>query len=116
VVTAICGIVGIFAPSGRSPVERAALEAMAEALVHRGPDDAAVHLGPCYGFGFRRLAIVDLANGNQPMHNGERTVFSVCNGEIYNYPELRRELAARGCAFRTACDVEVIPHLYDAEG
>jgi asparagine synthase (glutamine-hydrolysing) len=89
---------------------------MAGVLSHRGPDDTGLHLGPGYGLGFRRLAIVDLAGGRQPMHACDARIVSICNGEIYNHRELRRELTARGCALRTACDVEVIPHLYELDG
>jgi asparagine synthase (glutamine-hydrolysing) len=92
------------------------LAAMIEPLTHRGPDDHAVDTGRGFALGFRRLSIVDLLGGKQPMRDCSGAVRSVVNGEIYNYKELREELVARGCVFRTNCDVEVIPHLYEIHG
>src|SRR5688500_5777884 len=86
---------------------------MRETIRHRGPDDAGLWLSDCrrVGLGSRRLSIVDLAGGGQPMF-GERGEVLVFNGEIYNYPALRRRLSAEGVTFRTTCDTEVILHLY----
>ncbi|HYD31065.1 MAG TPA: asparagine synthase (glutamine-hydrolyzing) [Azospirillaceae bacterium] len=112
----MCGIVGIFHLTREAPPVRPALEAMAEALVHRGPDDDGFHEAPGIGFGFRRLAIVDLVSGNQPMFAADGAVAMVCNGEIYNHTALRAELAAKGHVFRTRSDVEVIPALYLEHG
>ena len=83
---------------------------------HRGPDDEGFWFGDGAGIGQRRLSIIDLEGGHQPIPNRDETVWLVCNGEIYNSPELRRELAARGYPFRTKTDVEVILHLYDEYG
>lgn len=83
---------------------------------HRGPDDEGMHIdGPC-GIAMRRLSIIDLAGGHQPLSNTDQTLWLVCNGEIYNYRELRTELQAKGYHFKTGSDSEVLLHLYDAEG
>ncbi|MBM4314046.1 MAG: asparagine synthase (glutamine-hydrolyzing) [Deltaproteobacteria bacterium] len=112
----MCGIAGIVDLWGKNTVERPVLEAMAKTLVHRGPDDAGFHVEDRWGFAFRRLAILDLTTGNQPHYNEDRTIVSVCNGEIYNYRELKETLIARGHQFQTTCDVEVLVHLYEEEG
>lgn len=112
----MCGILGVFAPAIPAPVARERLAAMADALRHRGPDDEGFHSAPGIGLGFRRLAIVDLVTGNQPMTSGDGTVVSVCNGEIYNHAELRAELEQRGHRFRTRSDTEVLPALYQEYG
>ncbi len=112
----MCGIAGIVDLKGNPTAEQAVLEAMAETLVHRGPDDAGFHVEERWGFAFRRLAILDLTTGNQPHYNEDRTIVSVCNGEIYNYRELRETLIARGHRFQTTCDVEVLVHLYEEYG
>ncbi|MBU0485477.1 MAG: asparagine synthase (glutamine-hydrolyzing) [Proteobacteria bacterium] len=111
----MCGITGVYAMGGR-PVERDLLKAMADKLVHRGPDDEGYYLDGELGFGFRRLSIIDLAHGNQPHFNEDKSLVSVCNGEIYNYRELKEELTAKGHTFATACDVEVLVHLYEEHG
>ncbi len=113
----MCGIAGIINLSSRAPIEIDSLRRMAGALTHRGPDDEGYYLDPegrC-GLAFRRLAIIDLATGNQPASNHDGLV-SVFNGEIYNHQELRAELAARGHTFRTRGDAEVIPHACAAFG
>ena len=112
----MCGIAGIVDLAGKNTVERHVLEAMAGSLVHRGPDDAGFHVEERWGFAFRRLAILDLTTGNQPHYNEDRTIVSVCNGEIYNYRELRETLIAKGHRFQTTCDVEVLVHLYEEYG
>jgi len=89
---------------------------MTEALHHRGPDDCGYHRERDLGLGFRRLAIVDIEGGNQPLYNEDRSVVIVCNGEIFNFRELRAGLEARGHLFYTNCDVEVLLHLYEEEG
>ena len=112
----MCGIAGVAWADGRRPGEGTLVEPMAAALQHRGPDGSGIHLGPGIGLAVRRLAIVDLATGEQPIANEDGTVVVVCNGEIYNHVELRAELAARGHRFRSASDVEVIVHLYEDFG
>jgi asparagine synthase (glutamine-hydrolysing) len=111
----MCGIAGIVDPAAR-PETALAVERMTETLARRGPDAMAIR--PCGAavLGFRRLAIVDLAGGAQPMHSSEDDVTLVANGEIYNHAELRRELEAKGFQFHTRCDVEVILHGYRAWG
>src|SRR4051794_3753448 len=90
---------------------------MVETLRHRGPDDDGFHHEPgIVGLGFRRLSIIDLLTGHQPLYNEDRTIAVTCNGEIYNHVELRARLQAAGHAFRTASDVEVIAHLYEERG
>ena len=86
---------------------------MCQTIVHRGPDDEGVYVRGPVGLGMRRLSIIDLSGGKQPIHNEDETIWIVFNGEIYNFPELRRELAARGHSFYTHSDTEVIVHLYE---
>lgn len=109
----MCGIAGVIDVAG---VERAHLEAMGQALAHRGPDEAGVWLDPGIGFAHRRLSIQDLADGHQPMVSDDERLVVVYNGEIYNFPALRKELEAGGARFRTNCDTEVILHLYRRDG
>jgi asparagine synthase (glutamine-hydrolysing) len=112
----MCGIAGVFNMHSNRPVVREELAAMAEAIRHRGPDEASLHVEEYAGFGFRRLSIIDVANGQQPFYSEDHSIVMICNGEIYNYRELRNELKAKGYQFRTNCDVEVIVHLYHAYG
>ena len=109
----MCGICGQFDPAGADP---ATMDAMLSTLVHRGPDDEGSCLIGPIGLGSRRLSIIDLAEGHQPIANEDETIWIVFNGEIYNYPDLRRELLERGHAFRTHSDTEVIVHLYEEMG
>jgi asparagine synthase (glutamine-hydrolysing) len=111
----MCGIAGILSLEGR-PVEPARVRAMNGAMVHRGPDDSGFYFAGEVGLGMRRLSIIDLAGGHQPIGNEDGTAWVVLNGEIYNYLELRRELEARGHVFATASDTEVIVHLYEELG
>jgi asparagine synthase (glutamine-hydrolysing) len=112
----MCGIVGIvqFDPRGR--VEEARVARMRDILFHRGPDGAGIFVENNVGLGHRRLAIVDLAGGHQPMANEDESVWIVFNGEIYNHTQLRRELEARGHRYRTRSDTETILHLYEDLG
>lgn len=112
----MCGICGLAPVDPRQPVDRAVLETMTATLEHRGPDGRGIHTGPGIGLGIRRLAIIDLATGDQPIANEDGSAVVVCNGEIYNAPELRAELEGRGHRFRTRSDVEVIVHLYEEAG
>lgn len=111
----MCGIHGVFNFSGE-PVDPSLMAAMGRVTVHRGPDDEGSHVdGPC-AIGMRRLSIIDLAGGHQPISNADGSVWVVCNGEIYNFRELRAELQARGVGFKTGSDTEVIVHLYALHG
>jgi asparagine synthase (glutamine-hydrolysing) len=98
------------------PVDRAVLDRMNETLMHRGPDSGGVHVSPGAGLGARRLSIIDLAGGDQPIANEDETVWVVQNGEIYNFPELREEVEAAGHRLRTRCDTEIHLHLYELYG
>ncbi len=111
----MCGIAGIVSVTGR-PVLEAELRDMCAAMVARGPDDEGVYVGPGVGLAMRRLSIIDLETGHQPVSNEDGTVWVVLNGEIYNYQELRAGLMARGHRFATATDTEVIVHLYEDLG
>ncbi len=106
----MCGIAGIFHLETAKPVDPARVRAMADALAHRGPDGSGVWTAQGVGFGHRRLSIIDLAGGDQPMATADDRLVTVFNGEIYNYRELRAELEGHGHAFRTASDTEVILH------
>lgn len=108
----MCGICGQLNFENRAPVSRQDIVQMARSITHRGPDDEGFHLDGPLGLGFRRLSIIDLEGGHQPMSNPEESVWVVFNGEIYNFPELRRELEEHGYVFRTSCDTEVIVHGY----
>jgi asparagine synthase (glutamine-hydrolysing) len=112
----MCGVIGYFDSRGERPVDAALLKKMTETLVHRGPDSDGYYVSRHVGLGFRRLSIIDLEGGHQPVSNESGTVISVCNGEIFNYKELRGQLIARGHVFRTNNDCEVIPHLYEEYG
>ena len=112
----MCGICGQYDFGKGQPVDGRVIEAMSAALVHRGPDDQGAHVDGVIGLGFRRLSIIDLEGGHQPMADGDRTVWVVFNGEIYNFRELRRELETLGHRFRTRCDTEVIVHGYKQWG
>src|SRR5215470_4602893 len=111
----MCGIAGIVRVDGR-PVLEGEIRAMCGAMAHRGPDEEGVYLGEGVGLGMRRLSIIDLQNGQQPVSNEDGTVWVVFNGEIYNYRELRGLLTRRGHVFRTASDTETIVHLYEDFG
>ncbi|MBP6004834.1 MAG: asparagine synthase (glutamine-hydrolyzing) [Pyrinomonadaceae bacterium] len=111
----MCGIVGFVNNGGRA-AEREVLEAMNRAIIHRGPDEDGYYLHENVALAMRRLSIIDLASGKQPIHNADRTKWIVFNGEIYNYRELREGLEARGHTFYTRSDTEAIIHLYDEYG
>ena len=111
----MCGICGAFSFSG-APVDRALIDAMTRAIRHRGPDGAGSYLSGPVGLGHRRLSIIDLAGGAQPISNEDGTIQIVFNGEIYNFIELRAELLAKGHTFKTESDTEVIVHAYEQWG
>ena len=112
----MCGIAGQFNFQRREPVERETIVRMARSIAHRGPDDEGFFVAGPVGLGFRRLSIIDLAGGHQPMSDAEETVWIIFNGEIYNYKELRAELQSKGHRFRTNSDTEVIIHGYKQWG
>jgi asparagine synthase (glutamine-hydrolysing) len=112
----MCGICGQYNFESLAPVRRADIEVMTESISHRGPDDEGYFIAGPLGFGFRRLSIIDLAGGHQPMSDQEESVWVVFNGEIYNFHELRRELEGHGHVFRTNSDTEVIIHGYKQWG
>jgi asparagine synthase (glutamine-hydrolysing) len=104
----MCGICGQFNFERQAPVSLREIQTMARSMVHRGPDDEGYYVNGSLGLGFRRLSIIDIEGGHQPMSDGEETVWVVFNGEIYNFPELRQELESLGQIFRTRSDTEVI--------
>src|SRR5438093_8008575 len=112
----MCGIAGQFNFQRHEPVERETIVRMADSIAHRGPDDEGYFVSGAVGLGFRRLSIIDLAGGHQPMSDAQETIWVIFNGEIYNYPELRTELQGRGHQFRTSSDTEVIIHGYKEWG
>jgi asparagine synthase (glutamine-hydrolysing) len=115
----MCGIAGfadLTAPPRAADADRSRVKAMCDVMRHRGPDDEGSHIEPGVGLGMRRLSIIDLSTGHQPIHNEDRTVWVVFNGEIYNYRELRSTLEARGHHFYTSSDTETIVHGYEEWG
>lgn len=112
----MCGITGIVDLRSKRPIEPTALQRMNEVQHHRGPDEGGLHLSAGVGLGHRRLSIIDLATGQQPLYNEDSSVVVVFNGEIYNYQSLIPELEALGHTFRTRSDTEVIVHGWEAWG
>src|SRR5918998_618204 len=113
----MCGINGIALSSrARRDVDAGVVERMRDVIAHRGPDDCGIFIDGAVGLGHRRLSIVDVASGHQPMTNEDGTLHIVYNGEIYNHSDYREGLEARGHVYRTHCDTETILHLYEEEG
>ncbi len=112
----MCGISGIFEFDQARTVPRETVHRMNESLRHRGPDDEGIFVGPGIGLGHRRLSIIDVAGGHQPISNEDGSIWVLLNGEIYNYPEISAELRARGHKFTTRSDTEAIVHLYEEVG
>ena len=112
----MCAIAGIFDLYRQPDIDAGLLQRMTDIQAHRGPDDSGVHREPGVGLGHRRLAIIDLKSGQQPLFNEDHTVVVVYNGEIYNFPALKRELEQFGHLFRTHCDTEVIVHAWEQWG
>jgi asparagine synthase (glutamine-hydrolysing) len=112
----MCGIVGIFDIREEREINRKLLSDMNETQYHRGPDEGGIHIESGLGFGHRRLSIIDLSSGQQPLFNEDETVVVTYNGEIYNFPALSIELKALGHTFRTHCDTEVIVHAWEEWG
>ncbi len=112
----MCGIVGLFDTRDKVTIDRNTLSAMNQSQFHRGPDEGGLHLEPGLGLGHRRLSIIDLSSGQQPLFNEDDSVVVVFNGEIYNFVDLMPELQALGHTFRTHCDTEVIVHAWEEWG
>jgi asparagine synthase (glutamine-hydrolysing) len=112
----MCGICGILTPNLSLVPDRGLLERMRDLIAHRGPDGAGLYLGPGVGLGHRRLSIVDLAQGQQPMYSHDRRFVIVYNGEVFNHPALKMELEADGVYYRTHSDTETVLHLYERMG
>jgi asparagine synthase (glutamine-hydrolysing) len=112
----MCGIFGLFHADARTPTDAGILRRMGDVLAHRGPDGGGVYTDRGFGMGMRRLSIIDLKTGDQPLANENGSVWVVFNGEIYNYRELTAELLAKGHRFATASDTEVLVHLYEDYG
>ena len=112
----MCGIAGILDLRGQREPDRAALERMTQRILHRGPDEDGYFFAPGIGIGQRRLSIVGLADGQQPIYNEDRTVAVMYNGELFDYPEQKAALEARGHTFRTHSDTELLVHLYEDFG
>ena len=111
----MCGICGVVQIGGepRSVVEQVVLDRMTDAMTHRGPNDRGTHLEPGIALGVRRLSIVDVEGGHQPVCNEDGSVWAVQNGELYNHDQVRRELVTKGHRFASRCDTEILPHLYE---
>src|SRR5437879_2089907 len=109
----MCGITGV---AGSLRTDRRTLQRMNDALRHRGPDGEGVFWSERVGLAMRRLAIIDVEGGDQPIFNEDHSICVVYNGEIYNFLELRQELESKGHTFATHSDTEVIVHLYEEEG
>src|SRR5262245_54413041 len=109
----MCGIAGLIDLSGTRPIPPDLLTRMADAIVHRGPDEDGYLEEPGVGFANRRLSIVGLFDGKQPIWNEDRSVVTVFNGEFFDYPEVKARLQSKGHVFRTHCDTELIPHLWE---
>jgi asparagine synthase (glutamine-hydrolysing) len=112
----MCGIVGIFDMRGKQTIDRALLSRMNESQYHRGPNEGGLHCEPGLGFGHRRLSIIDVSSGQQPLFNKDKTVVVTFNGEIYNFLDVRRDLEHLGYEFQTRCDTEVIVYAWQAWG
>jgi asparagine synthase (glutamine-hydrolysing) len=112
----MCGIYGAISSEHAQTIDQTTLQKMGCVLIHRGPDDEGSFLGPNAGLGMRRLSIIDLATGHQPMTNEDQTLWLVFNGEIYNYKALRNELQSKGHRFVSESDSEVIIHAYEEYG
>src|SRR5579864_6814804 len=109
----MCGICGILTVDSGFVPDRHLLERMRDSITHRGPDGAGLHLAPGVGLGHRRLSIVDVAHGQQPMYSEDRRFVIVYNGEVFNHPMLKPELEAAGVRYRTRSDTETVLHLYE---
>src|SRR3989339_763095 len=111
IYNAMCGIIGMY--EQKKGIDPQLVESMNTAITHRGPDDSGVYMGKQIALGMRRLSIIDLAGGHQPIYNEDKSIVIVFNGEIYNYQELRVTLLQKGHLLQTKSDTEVIIHLYE---
>src|SRR5258707_150182 len=112
----MCGLAGYLDLREEFRIQESVLRSMTDILIHRGPDSSGYFIEGNAGLGFRRLSIIDLQTGDQPLANEDGSLVLTCNGEIYNYPELKKGLLERGHKFRSRTDVEVLLHLYEEEG
>ena len=112
----MCGIAGIFDTQAKRPIDQALLARMNQTQHHRGPDESGLHAEPGMALAHKRLSIIDLSSGHQPLFNEDGSVVVVFNGEIYNFVDLIPELQALGHTFRTRCDTEVIVHAWEQWG
>ena len=112
----MCGIAGMMGTERGCVADGAVVRRMCDVITHRGPDDYGAYVNGPVGLGMRRLSIIDLSTGHQPIANEDETIWIVYNGEVYNFIELRDELRARGHVFRTNTDTEAIVHLYEEFG
>ena len=112
----MCGICGVCLTRSEQPAQHSLIQEMCDAIVHRGPDAQGMHVEGSVGIGMRRLSIIDLEGGAQPIYNEDKSVVVVFNGEIYNFKELRKELIRKGHHFQTSSDTEVIAHAYEEYG
>src|SRR5215217_8536007 len=113
----MCGINGIaLSTQSRRRVDPAVVKRMRDVITHRGPDDEGIYVDERVGLGHRRLSIVDVASGHQPMTNEDGSLYITYNGEVYNHADYREDLEARGHVYHTHCDTETILHLYEEHG
>src|SRR5688572_8433868 len=112
----MCGIAGLVSRKPLTPEEIARVRTVNERLAHRGPDGAGEYLDDHVALAMRRLSIIDLSGGWQPLYNEDRSLALIANGEIYNFVELRRKLESQGHSFRSGSDCETILHLYEEHG
>src|SRR5579871_2678282 len=112
----MCGICGMFYPKGQQQADRGVLAAMNWRIAHRGPDDDGFFVEGNVGLAMRRLSIIDVASGHQPLCNEDERFWIVYNGEIYNHQQLRAQLEAKGHRYRTKSDTETIVHLFEEYG
>ncbi|ETR73600.1 MAG: Asparagine synthase (glutamine-hydrolyzing) [Candidatus Magnetoglobus multicellularis str. Araruama] len=112
----MCGIIGVYDTNNNQNIDQTLLSNMANTLFHRGPDDSGFYIKDNLGLGFMRLSIIDLTTGNQPMFNEDKSLISICNGEVFNYQDIKKDLKSKGHQFYTDCDAEVLVHLYEEHG
>ncbi len=112
----MCGIAGVVSFQSNPTITHEKLKAMVNTIYHRGPDEAGMAIHGNAALGMRRLSIIDLSGGSQPIYNEDKSIWTVFNGEIYNFPELKKELTDKGHIFKTNTDTEVIVHGYEEWG